>query len=135
MIVPKVPITIGITVTFMFQSFFHFPWQSRGIFRFIFVFSQFYSVVSRNSKVHNSATSLFFFTFCCCWLLQGLVVWPRLGDPFVSLLIILLLYSFRVFHISVSWWSFTGVWETASLLKSPGFVSGFWPFLAMLSFG
>ena len=25
----------------------------------------------------------------------------------------------RVFHISVSWWSFTGDWVTASLLKSP----------------
>ena len=28
----------------------------------------------------------------------------------------------RVFHISVSWWFFTGVWVTASLLKSPGLV-------------
>ena len=23
------------------------------------------------------------FFFCCCWLLLGLVVWPRLGEPFV----------------------------------------------------
>ena len=44
-------------------------------------------------------------------------------------------YHYRVFHISVSWWFFTGVWVTASLLKSLGLVSGFWPFLAMLSFG
>ena len=28
-----------------------------------------------------------------------------------------------LFHISVSWWFFTGVWGTASLLKSPGLVS------------
>ena len=41
----------------------------------------------------------------------------------------------RVFPISVSWWFFTGVWVIASLLKSPGLVSGSWPFLAMLSFG
>ena len=34
-------------------------------------------------------------------------------------LCLLLSYSSRVFHISVSWWSFTGVWVTASLLKSP----------------
>ena len=34
-------------------------------------------------------------------------------------------YSFRVFHNSVSWWSFTGVWTTASLLKSPGLFSVF----------
>ena len=39
------------------------------------------------------------------------------------------------FYISVSWWFFTGVWVTTSLLKSPGLVSGFWPFFAMLSFG
>ena len=49
--------------------------------------------------------------------------------------IIIIIYSFRVFHISVTWWFFTGVWVTASLLKSPGLVSRFWPFSAMLSFG
>ena len=35
------------------------------------------------------------------------------------------IYSFRVFHISISWWLFTGVWVTASLLKSPGLFSVF----------
>ena len=44
-------------------------------------------------------------------------------------------YYYRVFHISVSWWFFTGVWVTASRLKSPGLVSVFWPSSAMLSFG
>ena len=29
--------------------------------------------------------------------------------------IIIIIYSFRVFHISVSWWFFTGVWVTVSL--------------------
>ena len=38
----------------------------------------------------------------------------------------------RVFHISVSWWSFTGDWVTASLLKSSGFFSVFCPFSTML---
>ena len=37
----------------------------------------------------------------------------------------------RVFHISVSWWFFTGVWVIASLLKSPGLFSVFWPFSIM----
>ena len=46
--------------------------------------------------------------------------------------IIIIIYSFRVFHISVNWWFYTGVWVTASLLKSPGLVSGFWPFLTTL---
>ena len=49
--------------------------------------------------------------------------------------IIIIIYSFRVFHISVSWWFFTGVWVTARLLKSPWLVSGIWLFSAMLSFG
>ena len=33
--------------------------------------------------------------------------------------IIIIIYSFRVFHISVSGWFFTEVWVTASLLKFP----------------
>ena len=41
----------------------------------------------------------------------------------------------RVFHISISWWSFTGDWVTASLLKSPGLFSVFWPSSMMLLFG
>ena len=41
----------------------------------------------------------------------------------------------RVFHISVSWWYFNGDWVTASLLKSPGLFSVFWPFSIMLLFG
>ena len=41
----------------------------------------------------------------------------------------------KVFHISISWWFFTGVWVTASLLKSPGLFSVFWPFSVMMSFG
>ena len=37
-----------------------------------------------------------------------------------------------VFHISAIWWSFAGDWVTASLLKSPGLFSVFWPFSIML---
>ena len=48
---------------------------------------------------------------------------------YIIIIIIIIIYSFRVFHISISWWFFTGVWVTASLLKSPGLFS------AMLSFG
>ena len=36
-------------------------------------------------------------------------------------------YSWWVFHVSVSWWFFTGVWVTASLFKFPGLFSVFWP--------
>ena len=67
-----------------------------------------------------------------------LVFWqgPGICQSFRSLsfslcIIIIIIYSFRVFHISVSWWSFTGFWVTASLLRSPGLFSVFWPFLIM----
>ena len=39
--------------------------------------------------------------FFCRWLSLGVVI-----------IIIIIIYSFRVFHISISWWSFTGVWVT-----------------------
>ena len=98
--VSSAPLTISIPVTFMLHSFFQI---SSKVKEFIFLFSQFYPVVSRHGKVHYSAASLFFrlfisiflffglfvfgggcFVFFFCWLSQGLVVWPRLGDPFVS---------------------------------------------------
>ena len=46
--------------------------------------------------------------------------------------IIIIIYSLRVFHISFSWWSFTGVWVTSSLLKTPRLFSVFWLFSEML---
>ena len=40
-------------------------------------------------------------------------------------------YYYYYFHTSVSWWSFTGVWVTASLLRSPGF---FWVVIFICEF-
>ena len=76
--VTKVPITIGIIVTFVFRSFFQFTSKVKVLI-FLFTFFQFYSVVSRDSEVANFAYSL----FCCCWLLWSLIFWPKLGDPCV----------------------------------------------------
>ena len=56
-IVPKWPITIGISVTCMFHSFFQFS-SKVVICVLLFTFFQFYSVVSRNSKIDNFANSL-----------------------------------------------------------------------------
>ena len=42
--------------------------------------------------------------------------------------------SLWVFHTSVNWWFFTGVWVTASLLRSPGLFLVFWPTSTMLLF-
>ena len=60
----------------MFHSFFKVE-----VLILLFAFFQFYSVVSRNSKIPNLESLL-----CCwCWLLLiGQVVWPRLSDLFVS---------------------------------------------------
>ena len=57
------------------------------------------------------------------------------GPLIIIIIIIIIIYFFRVFHISVSWWSFTRDWETASHLKSPGRILVFWSFSIMLSFG
>ena len=56
--VPKAPLTIGIIVTFMFHSFFQFP-SKVDVLILLFTFFQFYSVVNRDSKVHNFENSLF----------------------------------------------------------------------------
>ena len=44
-------------------------------------------------------------------------------------------YYWRVFHTSVSWQSFTRIWITVSLLRSPGLFSVFWLTSTMLQFG
>ena len=60
--VTKVPITIGITVTCMFHSFFQFP-SKIEVLILLFTFFQFYSVVSRDNKVDNFAIYFFFVLF------------------------------------------------------------------------
>ena len=60
---------------FHVSQFFNSLAKSRYLSHF-FAVIQFYSAVRWESKVHNSATSLFF-----CY---RLVVWPTLSDPFVS---------------------------------------------------
>ena len=78
--VPSAPIIIGITVTFIFHSFF-FSSLARFLFLIsLFTFFQFYTMTRRDGKV----LFFFFFFFLPCWLSLCLVVWPRLGDRFVS---------------------------------------------------
>ena len=58
--VPRAAITVGINVTFIFHSFFNSSARCWYLFFFFFFTSfQFYSAVSQDSKVHNSASSLF----------------------------------------------------------------------------
>ena len=58
-IVLRAPIAIGVIVTFMFHNFFQIPSKSEVLILFLNLF-KFYSIVSRDSKVHNSASSQFF---------------------------------------------------------------------------
>ena len=57
--VPNAPITIGIIVICMFHMFFQLP-SKVEVFILLFTFFQFYSVVSRDSKVDYFVSSLFF---------------------------------------------------------------------------
>ena len=106
--VPIAPITIGIIVTCMFHSFFNSLSRSR----FLSFLSHSFSFILWSARAAKST------------ILQV-----------SSFLLIIIIYSLRVFHISVSWWSFTGVWVKANLLQSPELFSIFWPFLIMVSFG
>ena len=76
--VQSAQITTGITVTFMFNSFFSSLARSRYLSLFsLFFFSFNLSLVETEKSTIRHV--LFF-----CWLSQGLVVWLRLADPFVS---------------------------------------------------
>ena len=81
----------------------------------------------------NITVTLIIGPFCSWVSLLLLLLW-------VFTLLLLLYYyyyynnTFWVFHTSMSWWSFTEVWATASLLRSPGLFSVFWPILEMLKF-
>ena len=93
--VPSAPITIGITVTFMFHSF-----SSKAkVLIFLFAFFQFYPVVSLNGKVYYSAGSFFFF------LLLTLTRSGRMAEIKWYLLLIRVFLHQRklmVFHWSLS---------------------------------
>ena len=111
---------------FHVPQLFQFPGEIELLI-FLFTFFQFYSVFSRESKVHHSAASLSF------WLLLGVVVALRLHCPFDFMRFYYYYYSLRVFPTSINWWFFIGVWVTTSLVKSPGLFSVFSPISAMFS--
>ena len=75
--VSRAPTIIGISVTFMFHSFFDSLTRSRYLSFFWFSFN--FTLGSAGTAKSTIRQVLFF-----CWLLQGVLVWPRLGDPFVS---------------------------------------------------
>ena len=66
----KAPITIGTIVTFIFHGFFQFP-SKVEVLILLFTFFQFYSVISRDSKVHNFANSLFLSFFFFLFIIRS----------------------------------------------------------------
>ena len=76
--VPRTPITIGIMVTFIFLN--AFKSQARSKYLFFYTLSFNFNLWSAGTAKSTIQQVLFF----CCLLLQGLIVWPGLGDPFVS---------------------------------------------------
>ena len=60
--VSKAPNTIGIIVTFMFHDFFKFP-SKVEVLILLFIFFQFYFVISRDSEIYILASSLFLSIF------------------------------------------------------------------------
>ena len=76
-IVPKAPITIGTIVTLIFHSFFNSLARSR----YLSFFSHSVSFIMWSAG--TAKLTVLQILFFCCWLLQGLVFWPGLGDPCV----------------------------------------------------
>ena len=76
-IVQSATTTIGLTVTFMFHSFFSSLARSRylSLFSHSFNFALWFAETAK-----STIRQVLFF----CLLSLGLVVWPRLADPFVS---------------------------------------------------
>ena len=91
--VPNAPITIGITVTWMYHVFFYFPSQVEVLIH-LFIYFQFYSVVSRDSKFNLLLLLLLsLFEFFTSALADSLLVSnnksPHVSRTFLSILAVL----------------------------------------------
>ena len=106
--VPKAPITICITITFMFHSFFFNSLAKVEVLILLFAFFWFFSVVSRDSKVHESASIIIIII-----IIIIITLWEFLTSPLTSR------------------WLLAGVWGTTNCLKSPRLVSEFCLILTM----
>ena len=125
-------------------------WQQIWFYFFCYLF-YFLSLASNifNAKFHSYILVVysnclfqhlqFIFFFCkqldVYWVVNLFLRFYKFVSHNTLLLLLLLFTAFRVFHTSVSRWFLTGVWVTASLLKSLGPSSVFWPILIMLLFG
>ena len=84
--VSRTPITIGIIVNFMFFRFS----RKVDVPIILFVFFQFYSAVSWDSKVHNSASTLFFVDYYKVWSTcryEVICLYLKTSEKFVCLIL------------------------------------------------
>ena len=88
--VPRAPITIGIILTFMFLIFKDFLTRSWYLSFFSLCFN--FTLWSAGTAMSTIRQVLFFLL-----IIMGLVVWLRLGDPFVYQ------NPYRSFCVSFSW--------------------------------
>ena len=119
----RAPITIGIIATFMFHSFFNSLARSRYL-SLPFAFFKFYSLNLSARRAKSTILQVLYF-------LLIIIRSDHLVEIRWSVCISKSQRSLCVFHTNVSWWSFTGVWVTASQLRSPGPFSVFLPILIM----
>ena len=77
MTVTRAPITIGITVTFMFHCFFNSLARSK----YLSFFSISFNFILWSAETAKSTIWQVLFS---CWILLGLVNQPRLGDAFIT---------------------------------------------------
>ena len=117
------PITISIIITCMFHSFFNSLARSR----YLSLFSHSFSFILWSSGTAKSIILQIFFFFLLIIIRSGLLAEIRWSVCMSKSHYYYYYLLIRAFHISDSWWFFTGVWVTASLLKSPGLFSLFRP--------
>ena len=122
--VPSGPITTGITVTFILHSFSVLCQVPGSYLSFPFLFVSPSGQPERQSPLFGRISFLLTITWS-----------GRLAEIRWLLSLLLLFYSLKFFHTSVSWSSYTEVWVTASLLKFPALFSKFWPISIMQLFG
>ena len=136
--IPSIPTKIGTTVTLMIQSFFFF-------FFFFVQWQDFlkFSLCGVPERQHPRDYDFFLFLFTLGWFqlewgelfvfqnLWELSLGSILFRSLTIIFVVFIVYSLRVFHISVSWRFFTGFWVRVSFLKFPGLFSVFWPISIM----
>ena len=134
--VSRAPITIDITVPFMFHNFFSILLQGPSTYpSFLFLL---FILCSQPGQQNTTIRQMFFFFTIRSGLLAE-IRWRVCNSKFQKDLCFtffsgLCIYHLFVqgFHISVSWWVFTHVYVTASLLRSPELFSACWPISEML---